>query len=126
MKLAYVILTMGAAGLAAVAASAADPETQQTAPASPEAKKVCKFVVASDPGAKPYQLCLSPAAWAARDKLVSQDATRNECHYVQKSGDRFRSAKVCMPATEWENQRQAERAEVDKLQRSTCVPGGGC
>jgi hypothetical protein len=127
MKFAYLTLAIGTAGFAEQVSAvppAAGPETQQTA--SAEAKKLCKFVVAADPGSKPYQLCLSPAGWVARDKLASQDATHNECHYVQQSGDRFRSTKVCMSATEWENQRQADRAEVDKLQRSTCVPGGGC
>jgi len=33
---------------------------------------------------------------------------------------------VCLTAAEWENQRQLERRDVERMQSLSCVPGAGC
>ena len=108
------------------APDAAAGSPQPTASASGDANKICKYVVAAEPGSKPYQLCLSKAAWAAKEKLDAQDATRIECHYVDKTGSKFESTKVCMTAAEWENARNADRDWVQQMQSRSCAPGGPC
>jgi hypothetical protein len=118
-------------GLAANGASTAAPPAGQatvgTAPQSDATSaepstKICKSVVAADPAAKPYQLCLSKSAWAARDKIAAQDATRMVCHYVEYTGGKFKAYKVCMPDAEWENQRQRDRQWIDHTQSQAGVP----
>ena len=105
-------------------AGTSQPQAATSAPG--DSDKICKYVVTAEPGSKPFQLCQSKAAWAAKEKLDAQDATRIECHYVEKTGSRFESAKVCMTAAEWENARQADRQWIDWAQRQSCVAGGGC
>lgn len=89
-------------------------------------KKICKYVVASNRGAKPYELCMTKAEWAAKSKADAKDANRTVCRYQEIPGDRFRSRKLCMSAAEWENQRQLERQAVERIQSGVCVPGAGC
>lgn len=71
-------------------------------------------------------MCLTKAQWAEMNKRDSKDANRIVCRYEQMSGTRFRSAKICMSAAEWENQRFLERQGVEAIQRTTCVSGAGC
>ena len=104
----------------------AAPSTAKPPEGAAPSKKICKWVVAAARGSKPNQLCLSAAAWGARDKLSAADATKEECHYIQIDGSRFESAKVCMTAAEWQNARQADRELTERIQSSTCVAGGGC
>src|SRR5437868_1096836 len=94
-------LALTAAAIIVVAPASAAPDAaagsaQPSAANTPD--KICKYVVAPEPGSKPYQLCLTKAAWAVKEKLDAQDATRIECHYVAKTGGKFESAKVCMTA----------------------------
>ena len=41
-----------------------------------DSKPVCKYVLASDPGALPYQLCQSKAQWAALEAQYAKDAAK--------------------------------------------------
>ena len=117
-----VSLTAAAAG-AAIAATPSDP-TPSTAQTEPP--KVCKMVVSPEPGAKPYQMCMTKAEWEAKKIADAKDVNRIVCKYTEDPVTRFRSYKVCMTAMEWERQRWEDRDAIDRIQRQSCVPGGGC
>src|SRR3954453_5514065 len=88
-----VALTAAAIIIAAplsAAQEAAVGSGQPSAAKSPD--KICKYDAAPEAKAKPYQLCLTKAAWAAKEKLDAQDATRIQCHYVAKTGAKFETA----------------------------------
>lgn len=116
---------VAAAALAFASASSAD-QTSQSAASPAGVPKVCQYVVSADPGAKPYELCLTREEWTAKKLADSKDANRQVCHYEETPGTRLRSRKVCMTATEWAEQRRLEREAVEKIQQSVCVPGAGC
>ncbi|MBA3511494.1 hypothetical protein [Sphingomonas sp.] len=131
------IITLAAIALGSSACVAA-PQTSSAAPAirstaqqaadnsTPGPSKICKHVVTAEPGSKPYQLCLTKAEWEAKEKADSRNANRTVCRYVEHSGSIFKSYKVCMTAAEWENKRQLDRQQLERIQQSTCVRGGGC
>jgi hypothetical protein len=108
----------------AFAALAAQPQTPS--PAQPNPANICKWVVSAEPGARPYQLCMTRGEWEAKKIADAKDPNRMVCEYVEESGTRFRSAKVCMTAMEWQRQRTADREAIEQIQRQSCVPGGGC
>lgn len=116
-----IALTAFALGSAAVAA----PQASSIAPAA-KPQIVCKYVVSAQPGSKPSQLCLTKSEWAQRDAKASKDANRIECRYEDVPGSRFRSKKVCQPASAWAEHRRLEREHVEQIQRNVCVRGGGC
>jgi hypothetical protein len=123
------ILSLALVAGPSAAVAATDPVTapaQRSATDADAGKKVCKWVLSAERGTKPYQLCLSPAAWALRDKLAAKDATRQECHIVPKTGWHFESTKVCMPASEWENQQLQARQAIEKIQAGSCAGGAAC
>ena len=93
--------------------------------ATPE-RVICKKVVSAEAGTKPYDMCMTKTEWTAKKVADAKDPNRIVCRYEESSTTRFRSYKVCMTAAEWTNQRQLERAAIEKLQSTTCVLGGGC
>ena len=111
----------GALGFAALA----DPGPASPGPAN-EPPRICKKVVDNKPGSTPYELCMTKAEWDAKKIADAKDPNRMICHYEEKSGTRFRSAKVCMTAQQWWDARQADRQAVEQIQAQTCVPGAGC
>ena len=117
------IVLISLAGLLGSALLAAHGENPD---ASTEQSKVCQMVVGAQPGAKPYRLCMSKTEWDAKKALDAKDANRIVCHYQDRPGTRFRSAKVCMSAAEWTNERLRNRQAVEQIQMRSCVPGGGC
>jgi hypothetical protein len=86
---------------------------------SPAPRKVCQYVVKAEPGATPEKMCLTKAEWDGKALADAKDANRLVCHYEQVPGTRFRSAKVCMPASQWAEQRRLEREAIEQIQRST-------
>ena len=117
-----VILAAGVVGTAAFATTVG----QDPSPNPQEQPQVCKTVVSAEPGAKPYKLCMSRAEWDAKKIADAKDANRIVCRYEEVPGSRFRSKKICQPASAWDEQRLRDRQAVDQIQRSTCVPGAGC
>lgn len=117
-----VIVAAGAIGSAAFAATAGEVAS----PAQPGPPQVCKTVVSAELGAKPYKLCMTRAEWDAKKLADAKDPNRIVCHYEEVPGTRFRSAKLCMAQSEWHERRMRDRQEVERIQRSTCVRGGGC
>ncbi|WP_324806568.1 hypothetical protein SH584_09375 [Sphingomonas sp. LY29] len=69
---------------------------------------------------------MTKAEWDAKKALDAKNANRIVCHYQDRPGTRFRSAKVCMSAAEWTNERLRNRQAVEQIQMRSCVPGGGC
>ena len=69
---------------------------------------------------------MTKAEWEAKKVADLKDANRIVCRYEQQPGTRFRSAKICMPASQWAEQRRLEREAIDHIQQSTCVYGAGC
>jgi hypothetical protein len=122
--LAAAAFTFAGAALAQQAAPPAVPPSASEAATSEP--KVCKFVVEAARGAKPYQLCMTKAEWDAKKLADAKDATRIECRYEEMPGTRFRSAKVCMPASQWAEQRRLDREAVERIQSGVCVAGAGC
>jgi hypothetical protein len=122
---ASLLVLTSAAGVVFAAAPATDGSSAPQAPTTDELK-ICKSVVSAEPGARPYQLCMTKGEWEAKKIADAKDPNRMVCQYIEESGTRFRSAKVCMTAMEWENQRHADREAIEQIQRQSCVPGGGC
>lgn len=112
----------------ASAAGSQVPQQGASAPPQPQPaeRKICRTVVASDPGAKPYELCMTKVEWAAKEAADAKNPNRKVCRYSAAPGSRFKSYKVCMTAAEWENQRQLERQAIERIQSGTCVVGAGC
>jgi hypothetical protein len=117
-----VIVAAGAVGSAAFATTAGEVSS----PKQQEQPQVCETVVSAERGAKPYKLCMTRAEWKAKKIADAKDPNRIVCHYQELPGTRFRSAKVCMPASEWDNQRLRERQAIEQIQMRTCVHGSGC
>lgn len=93
---------------------------------SSDSQKVCQYVVDAGQGKTPYKLCLTKDEWAAKKLADERDANRIVCHYEQDPATRFRSAKVCMPQSAWDEARRLDREAVEGVHRSVCVSGGGC
>lgn len=115
------VVTVGAL----IAATGAAQSTTAAIRTDPGAK-ICQMVVSSERGAKPYKLCLNRSEWDARRIADAKNANRMVCHYQERPGTKFRSAKVCMTAAEWANERIRNRQAVEQIQMRSCVPGGGC
>lgn len=108
-------------------APAAPTPPAQSAPAQSTPRgNDCRFVVAAEPGAVPYKLCMTRAEWAAKTAADSKDANRLVCHYEEAMGTRFKSYKLCMPASAWDARRMADREAIERIQRSVCIYGAGC
>ncbi len=107
-------------------AAVAAPQTSSVAAVSADPREVCKFVVSAQPGSKPFQMCLTKSEWAERDAKASRDANRIQCRYQDVPGNRFRSKKICQPASAWAEHQRLERESIEGIQRSVCVPGAGC
>ncbi len=107
-----------------VAAAVAPQSSSVAAAADPQ--EVCKFVITAQPGAKPFQMCLTRSEWAQRDAIASRDANRIECRYQDVPGSRFHSKKICQPASAWAEHQRLEREALEAVQRNVCVRGGGC
>lgn len=105
--------------------ASATPVTTIGSPATTPAK-ICKHVVSAERGAKPYQMCMTKAEWAAKAAADAKDANRIVCRYEEVPGTRFRGRKICMSAAEWANQRFEERQAIERIQNSTCKAGSGC
>ena len=99
-------------------AHAQAPATEAGANA-PAPRLICQYVVGAEPGAKPEKLCLTKAEWNGMAAADGKDANRIVCHYEEMPGTRFRSAKVCMPASQWAEQKRLEREAIEQIQRST-------
>ena len=63
---------------------------------------------------------------AARKLAESKNVNRMVCRYQEQPGTRFRSYKICLPQSEWDNQRLRERQAIEQIQMRSCVPGAGC
>jgi hypothetical protein len=122
---ASLLLLTSATGVALAASPTTDgSSTSQTATTA--GSPICKMVVSAEPGAKPYQLCMTKAEWEAKKIADAKDANRLVCRYQEDPKTRFRSFKICMTADQWENQRLEDRQAIDRVQMQSCVPGGGC
>jgi hypothetical protein len=110
---------------AAPAVSVASPGQAQSVAPSPQAysKPVCKYVLAADPRAQPYELCQSSAQWTALEASYAKDANRMVCHYEDTPGTRVAAHKVCGPRSAWEARRQESREMTEKIQMQTRPPG---
>lgn len=122
------IVTAGVAlAIASAAAGAGNGAVSAAAPApAATADTVCKYVVAAKAGSKPYRLCLTESQWAAKAQKDAENANRIECRYEEVPGTKFRSKKVCQPASEWAEQRRLHREQVEDIQMRVCVAGAGC
>jgi hypothetical protein len=93
-----------------------------TSSSSGDSKPVCKYVLASDPGALPYQLCQSKAQWAALEAQYAKDANRMVCHYEDEPGTKLGWHKLCGPLSAWEARQQQAREATEKIQMMTPAP----
>jgi hypothetical protein len=85
-------------------------------------KPVCKYVLASDPGALPYQLCQSKAQWATLEAQYAKDANRMVCHYEDEPGTKLGYHKLCGPLSAWEARRAQAREATERVQMMTPGP----
>lgn len=109
--------------LAATTGILASPGVAATTASSPaDTKPVCKYVLASDPGALPYQLCQSNAQWAALEAHYAKDSNRMVCHYEDEPGTKLGAHKICGPLSDWEARRQQAREATEKIQMGTAAP----
>lgn len=111
------------ASFAAATGIAASPGGTAAMTSSPEdVKPVCKYVLASDPAALPYQLCQSKAQWAALEAQYAKDADRMVCHYEEQPGTKLGAHKLCGPLSAWDARRQQAREVTEKIQMLTPAP----
>ena len=87
---------------------------------------ICRFVLTDTQGSRPFKLCLTKAQWKIADSRNSKDPNQLECHIQEDITTKLRSFKICRPASEWRQETQDARDFIDQVQRSSCVPGGGC
>lgn len=108
---------------ATAAGSAASIGVASTAASSPgDTTPVCKSVLASDPGALPYQLCQSKAQWSALEAQYAKDANRMVCHYEDEPGTKLGAHKLCGPLSAWDARRQQAREATERIQMGTAAP----
>ena len=96
------------------AGSATSPEDQQ--------KRICQFVLSSEPGAMPYQLCQTKAEWAALEAVSAKNANRMVCRYEEIPGTRTKGHKLCGTLSAWEARRSEAREAVETIQRNAASP----
>jgi len=108
------------ASLGLAQAAASDGSTAGTS------KPICKYVLATEPHAKPYELCQSRAQWDALEESYAKNANRMVCHYEEMPGTKLGAHKVCGPQSAWEARAAEARQMTEKIQMGTCVPGAGC
>ena len=117
---------IAAAGVAFISlAGAASPGQSPTSGPVSE-PVVCKYVVSAEPGAKPFQMCLTKGQWAAKEQTDAKDPNRVVCRYEESLGTRVRAAKVCMTPAQWAERERLERQEIERIQRGACVQFAGC
>lgn len=74
---------------------------------------------------------LAPAAAADPDPVQSQnvrphaDPNQKICEDITMVGSRIATKRICATRAEWAAQRQRDKEEVDRIQRSPCMPKGG-
>ena len=119
------VLTGSMANAALAGQSPAPPASGQPA-AAPDV--VCKYVVAAGRARenKPYQLCQSHAAWAAKEAADAKDATRMVCHYQDIAGSRLKAGKQCQTADKWAEDQLEAQQHVQEIQARTCQGQGPC
>lgn len=66
----------------------------------------------------------APAENVAQVK-PAKDPNRMICRREKEIGSRLNAKKTCMTAREWEEQRQTQAVEVDKIQKARPLNGGG-
>ena len=116
--IALVAIALGSPAVAAPQASSAAADSKPSV--------VCKYVVTAEAGSKTFRMCLTKSEWAQREAQASKDANRIECRFQEVPGTRFRSKKICQPASAWAEHRRLEREAIEQIQRSVCVYGAGC
>ena len=115
---AFVIATFAGASAALIAS----PSAASSPAAQDGSKPVCKYVLATDPGAQPYKLCQTAAQWASLEASYAKDADRMVCHYEELPGTKIGAHKICGPLSVWEARRQQARESTEKIQMLTGVP----
>ena len=120
----------GAAAFAIASAAIASQQTPVLGGHLPEAvpgePTICRYVLTDTQGSRPFRLCLTKAQWKVADSRNSKDPNQIECHIQEDITTKLRSFKLCRPASEWRQETQDARDFIDQIQRSSCVPGGGC
>jgi hypothetical protein len=91
-------------------------------PVQDQQKRVCQYVLASDPGALPYQLCQTKAEWAALEAASAKDANRMVCRYEEIPGTRTKGHKMCGTQSAWEARKAEAREAVETIQRNAASP----
>jgi hypothetical protein len=118
-------LTASALSLFLMASSHVSPAYQpaDSAPsAEDQQKRVCHYVLASTPGALPYQLCQTKAEWAALEAVSAKNANRMVCRYEEIPGTRTKGHKLCGPKSAWEARQAEAREAVETIQRNAASP----
>ena len=89
---------------------------------------VCKYVVAAGRARdnKPYQLCQSKEAWAAKAAADAKNANRMICRYEEVTASRLRVGKQCQTADKWAQDELEARQHVQEIQARTCQGQGPC
>jgi phage shock protein A len=82
---------------------------------------------------KPILVCalaaLSMPAFANGDTNTSseskaKDPNRQVCQTIEETGSRLGRTRICQTAQQWEEQRRAQRADVERAQQNTGIQNG--
>jgi hypothetical protein len=92
----------------------------------PGESPICRFVLTDKQGSRPFKLCLTKSQWKVADSRNSKDPNQIECHIEEDITTRLSSYKICQPASAWRQETQDARDFIERVQQSSCVPGGGC
>jgi hypothetical protein len=105
--------------VSSAAAQSQAPQSQTPPAKSSQRPNDCRFVVASEPSATPYKLCMTRADWTAKLNSDSKDANRLVCHYEDAMGNRFKAYKLCMSAAQWDRRRMDDRQALERIQQAS-------
>ena len=75
-------------------------------------------------GLAQVQATQTSAAKTAKPK--TDDPDRKVCEKIMIPGSRADIRRVCATPAEWADMRRRDREWTEGVQRSVCVPGGGC
>jgi hypothetical protein len=104
-----------AAAAAALALSAVTAQAQVGTGSAGESAAVAP--------AAPTQVAAAGAAKRGAHQSTTGDPNKQICRKHTATGSRIASAKICKTAREWDEQREAAKAELDRHQRSDGTNG---
>lgn len=69
-------------------------------------------------------LAIPASAQAAGKTEKAKDPERKICQTIEETGSRLGRTRICMTAQQWEDQRRAQRGDLERAQQNTGIKNG--